>query len=389
MRVGHEGLAEYRFSVSVTMKIYFVPLLLVTFALLANAKTMLYLGTWPNQVLAIDESTYQIVKRIALKTDVPRNLVLTNDRSKLIATTIKDTGIEVIDLAKREVVDSWTLGNSNTRVSMAGLAIDPTGNLIYTNITTSRKLIDRWEVGSPRLAVIDLTQHKIVKEVEIPLEDRLPNGGGYRGGNYRVSPDGKFLYQFGAVIRIYDTSSLKKVQTIELSKPLFPGMENTTFAPEVDPNDDGNTLTGIFNTEDPVVHRKVFGIATFRLNERKFSFTPVGPAVDGVSNIRFTPDHKKAYAVAITGTHGDRHCEFWGIDVQGNKLVKRQEFACRPRFSFSTSSTGDALFIYAAGFELEVYDAATMNLKRTISTDADITTQMVTVISKPDSRASR
>ncbi|MFZ0593934.1 MAG: hypothetical protein WAM39_25990 [Bryobacteraceae bacterium] len=371
------------------MKIYFVPLLLVTFALLANAKTMLYLGTWPNQVLAIDESTYQIVKRIALKTDVPRNLVLTNDRSKLIATTIKDTGIEVIDLAKREVVDSWTLGNSNTRVSMAGLAIDPTGNLIYTNITTSRKLIDRWEVGSPRLAVIDLTQHKIVKEVEIPLEDRLPNGGGYRGGNYRVSPDGKFLYQFGAVIRIYDTSSLKKVQTIELSKPLFPGMENTTFAPEVDPNDDGNTLTGIFNTEDPVVHRKVFGIATFRLNERKFSFTPVGPAVDGVSNIRFTPDHKKAYAVAITGTHGDRHCEFWGIDVQGNKLVKRQEFACRPRFSFSTSSTGDALFIYAAGFELEVYDAATMNLKRTISTDADITTQMVTVISKPDSRASR
>jgi hypothetical protein len=370
------------------MKRYFVPLLLTASAFLAQAKATLYLGTWPNQVLAIDESTYQIVKKIALKTDVPRNLVLTADRSKLIATTIKDTGIEIIDLTKGEVVDSWTLGNSSTRVSMAGLAVDPTGNLIYANITTSKKLIDRWDVGSPKLAAIDLTQHKIVKEVDIPAEDR-PRGGGYRGGNYRVSPDGKFLYQFEAVVNIYDTSTLKKVQTIELSKPLFPGMENITFAPEVDPNDDGNTLTGIFNTQDPVVHRRVFGIATFRLNERKFNFTPVGPAADGVSNIRFTPDHKKAYAVAISGTHGDRHCEFWGIDVPDNKLVKRQEFACRPRFSFSSSSTGDALFIYAAGFELEVYDAATMNLKKTINMDADITTQMVTVISKPDSRASK
>jgi hypothetical protein len=357
---------------------------LLVLGALVDAKTMLYLGTWPNQVLAIDESTHQIVKRIALKTDVPRNLVLTADRSKMIATTIKDTGIEVIDLAKGAVVDSWTLGNHNTRVSMAGLAVDPTGNLIYANITTSRKLIDRWDVGSPELAAIDLAQHKIVKEVEIPPEDRQQGGGGYRGGNYRVSPDGKFLYQFGAVIKIYDTSTLKKVQTIELSKPLFPGMENTTFAPEIDPNDDGDTLSGIFNTEDPVVHRRVFGIATFRLNERKFNFTPVGPAADGVSNIRFTPDHKRAYAVAISGTHGDRHCEFWGIDVLDNKLVKRQKFACRPRFSFSTSSTGDALFIYAAGFELEVYDAATMSLKKTINMDADITTQMVTVISKPE-----
>lgn len=59
---------------------------------------MLYLGTWPNQVLAIDERTYQIVKKIEMKTDVPRSLVLTEDRSKLIVMTIKNTGIETVDL---------------------------------------------------------------------------------------------------------------------------------------------------------------------------------------------------------------------------------------------------------------------------------------------------
>jgi hypothetical protein len=356
-------------------------LLLLLASGMTDAKTMLYLGTWPGQVLVIDESTYSIVNKIQMKTDVPRNLVLTQDRSKLIVVTLKDTGIETIDLAKGEVVDSFVLGSTTNRVSMAGLAIDPTGQFIYSNITTSKKLIDRWEIGSPKLSIIDLKQHKIVKEVEVPVSERAQASGGYRGGNYRVSPDGKFLYQFGNAINIYDTTTLKKVQTIDLTKP--------TFAPEVDPNDGPDTLTGIFNTDDPVVHREVFGIATFHLNERKFEFTPVGPTEQGLSNIRYTPDHKKAYAVAITGTHGDRHCEFWGIDVPQGKLVQRQEFACRPRFSFSTSSNGSDLFIYSAGFELEVYDSATMKLQKTVSMDADITTSMVTVTSGSDGGVSR
>lgn len=354
-----------------------------------GADTMLYLGTWPNQLLGIDERTYQMVKNIHLKTDVPRLLVLTEDRSKLIVMTIKNTGIETVDLTKGEVTDSFELGDNRTRVSMAGMAVDPTGTLLYSNVTTSKKLIDRWEIGVPKLSVIDLKQHKIVKEVEIPPNERREAHGGYRGGNYRVSPDGKYLYQFGNAVNIYDTSTLKKVQTINLSKPPFPGMENLTFAPEFDPNDTGDEVSGIFNTEDPEVHRRVFGIATFQLNERQFHFTPVGPAVEGVSNIRYTPDRKKAYAVAISGEHGDRHCEFWGIDVPRDKLMQRQEFACRPRFSFATSSTGQDLYIYAAGFELEVYDAATMKLQKTVSMDADITTQMVTVVPGATATASR
>ena len=347
----------------------------------ADAKTLLYLGTWPSQVLVVDESTYKVVNRIQMKTDVPRNLVLTQDRSRLIVVTLRDTGVETIDLAKGELIDSFTLGSANTRISMAGLAVDPSGDFLYSNIVTQKKLIDRWEIGNPKLSVIDLKQHKIVKEVEIPASDRQQASGGYRGGNYRVSPDGKFLYQFANAINVYDTTTLKKIQTIDLTKPSFPSMENVTFSPEVDPNDGPDTVTGIFDTEDPVVHRRIFGIATFHLNERKFDFTPIGPSVQGLAGIRYTPDHKKAYTVAITGMHGDRHCEFWGIDVPEGKLVQRKEFACRPRFSFSTSSTGNDLFIYSAGFELEVYSAASMELQKTLSLDADITTSMVTVVS--------
>jgi DNA-binding beta-propeller fold protein YncE len=356
---------------------------------LLHGGTLLYIGAWPHNVYVIDESTYQVVKRIEMKTDVPRNLVLTADKSKLVVTTIKDTGIEVVDLAKSEVIDSFILGGGNTRVNLAGIAIDPTGNLLYTNLTRSKKLIDRWDIGLPTLAIIDLKQHKVIKEVEVPAAERAQASNSYRGGNYRVSPDGKLLYQFGNAINIYDTTTLKKLQTIELAKPQFPGMENITFSPEVDPNDDPNTVTGIFNTEDPEVHRAVFGIATFHLNERKFDFSPIGPAVQGVSNVRYTADHKKAYAVSIAGTHGDRHCEFWAIDAASSKLTQREEFPCRPRFSFATSSSGNELFIYAAGFELDVYDAATMKFKKSLNLEADITTSMVTVTSNGQQSVAR
>lgn len=366
-----------------------LPLLLLAAASLLPAKTFLYIGTWPHDVIVVDESTYKIVKHIQLKTDVPRNLVLTPDKSQLVVTTIKDTGIEIVDLAKGEVVDSFLLGGPNVRITLAGVAIDPTGTLLYTNITRSKKLIDRWEIGAPSLAVVDLKQHKIVKEVEVPATERAQASNFYRGGNYRVSPDGKFLYQFGNAINIYDTSTLKKVQTMELAKPDFPGMENLTFSPEIDPNDDADSATGIFRTEDPEVHRQVFGVATFHLNERKFDFTPIGPSAQSVSYIRYTPDHKRAYAVSISGLHGDQHCEFWGMDVAAGKLVQREEFPCRPRFSFATSASGKDLFIYSAGFELDVYDAATMKFKQSLSLDADITTSMVVVTADNQLSAAR
>ena len=34
----------------------------------------------------------------------------------------------------------------------------------------------------------------------------------------------------------------------------------------------------LFNYSDPIVHNRVFGLARFDLNTRKFDFTPIGPA---------------------------------------------------------------------------------------------------------------
>src|SRR5437764_8997523 len=100
-----------------------------TFALNAGTETKLYIGGWPNQLVVVDENTYQVVKRIQMKTDVPRNLLLSQDRSKLIVGTLKDS-IETVDLAKGDVVDSFTLGERNRSINLGGLAIDPEGKLL-------------------------------------------------------------------------------------------------------------------------------------------------------------------------------------------------------------------------------------------------------------------
>ena len=56
-----------------------------------------------------------------------------------------------------------------------------------------------------------------------------------------------------------------------------------------------------------------------------------------------------------------------------NQRTLKNEFPCRPRFSFGMSSTGKELYIYGAGFQVEVYDAATLQLKQVTDLGNDVT----------------
>jgi hypothetical protein len=131
--------------------------------------------------------------------------------------------------------------------------------------------------------------------------------------------------------------------------------------------------TSLFNAVDPNVRRKMFGIARFDLNNRAYEFSPIGPSPDGMLGLEVTPDRKTAYTVVTNGEYGTRRCEFWALDLTRHQRTMTNEFPCRPRFSFSISSTGKELYIYGAGFQIEVYDAATLKLKRTTDLQNDVT----------------
>lgn len=342
----------------------------------------LFIGAYPNLVLVVDEATGEILTRIPMATGLPRGLRLSQDRKQIYVYTPNVNGIEVIEAASRKVINHFTLATPARRYLFNdGIVADPEGKLLYTVTTEINKQSDRFEIGKPKYTVIDLRQQKIARTVVIVQEDESANIGenGGSSGRLEISPDGKYLYQFRDKVVVLDTNDFKVIDRIELAKPEMPDMENIGFGGGLDSISDPGVRVSLFNSSDPVIHTRVFGIAHFDLNSRQMNFTPVGPSPQGMSGLQVTPDKKKAYTVVSTGAQGNKRCEFWSFDLGTNRTNQTQEFPCRSRFSFGMSGDGKKLYIYAAGYQIELYDAATLKHERTWDLSNDLTGPMVIV----------
>jgi DNA-binding beta-propeller fold protein YncE len=341
--------------------------LLTLFGAVASAGT-LYLPAYPNAVLVFDEAKGQIVDRIPLETGTPMSMRLAPDHKKIYVTTIDHNGIEVIDVATRKVINHFVLNTATTQYRFRGGAVDPGGKLFYTVTREIDKLPEHFEVAKSKYTVIDLAQQRIVKTVDMPLEDEQTDRM-----SFEVSPDGKYLYQFGPKIKILQAADFKVVDTLDLAAPDFEGMENIRLGGDLDLISQPGIHTSIFNSADPIVHNRVFGVARLDLSTRQVNYNPIGPAPSDMRGLQVTPDKKFAYTIVANGANGNRVCEFWKFDLTTDRLTQKAEVPCRTRFSFGMSSNGEKLYIYGAGFDIEVYDAATFKLEKTWDLNNDVT----------------
>jgi DNA-binding beta-propeller fold protein YncE len=334
---------------------------------------ILFLGAYPDSVIVFDESKGQIVDRIHLETGLPTSLRLSHDKKTIFVTTNDHAGLEVIDVATHKVLNHFVLDNGNKRFRFNGGVPDPEGKLLYAVTTEITKQIDRFEIAKPKYTVIDIAQQKIARTVDMASEDERAAGRGGRGGGFQISPDGKFLYQFRDTVVIMNSSDFKVLDRLPLSKPDLPGMESISFGGQLDSIAEPGMYVSVFNSSDPVVHARLFGIGRFDLNSRKMDFSPIGPSPAGMAGLQIAPDKKAAYTIVSNGMHGNRRCEFWAFDLTNNHLGKTVEVPCRTRFSFGMSADGKKLYIYGAGYDIEVYDAATLKLERTWDLNNDTT----------------
>lgn len=344
----------------------------------------LYSGSYPNVLLVIDEAQGKVVDTIKLETGLPTNIRLSFDKKLLYVFTNDHSGFEVVDIATRKVLNHFVLNDATHKYRTQGGAPDPEGKFLYTTTTKYTKQIDRYEIGKPQYTVVDVAQQKIVKTVDEPVEPTPEpgspaaaggggGGGGFGRGGFEVSPDGKYLYQFGANVKVLKTEDFSEVETIALGLPDSPTVEGVGLAGMQDGLGDSGQRVSLFTASDPFVHNKVFGLATFDLNKRKFDFKPIGPAPMAMTYVRVAPDMKEAYSVIVNGNQGNRRCEFWAIDVATSRLARTAEVPCRSRFSFGMSSDGKKLYMYGAGYEIEVYDAKTLKLETTWDLGHDMT----------------
>jgi len=358
-------------------KLFAILALFTVFACGASAAT-LFIGAYPNSVLVFDEAKGQIVDRIPLSTGLPISMRVSQDRKKIYVTTNDHSGIEVIDVGTRKVINRFVLNTPETRYRFNGGVPDPEGKLFYAVTTEMKKLSDRYDIGKPKYTIIDLAQQKIVKTVEIAREDENANSTVGRSF-FQISPDGKYLYQFRDKVVILSTEDLKVVDRIELAKPDFPGMENIGFGGLLDSISEPGQHISVFNSADPIVHNRVFGIARFDLSTRQVNFIPIGPSPDGMAGLQVAPDKKNAYTVITRGMHGNKRCEFWAFDLTTNRINQTAEVPCRSRFSFGMAGDGKKLYFYGAGFEIEVYDAATLKYERTWDLNNDVTGALIVI----------
>ncbi len=351
----------------------------------ASAGT-LFCGAYPNWVLVIDEAQGKVIDKIKLETGLPLGVRLSQDKKSLFVMTNDHNGVEVIDVATHKVTSHFVLNDATHQYRMQGAAPDPEGKLLYTTTTQITKQIDRYELGKPKYTIIDVAAQKISKTVDQPSNDTPGGGefgagggggGGRGGGPFEVSPDGKYLYQFGSSVTVMNASDFSVVERIQLAQPEAPAMENLGLGGQLDTISQPGQRVSIFNYSDPIIHNRVFGLGRFDLNTRKFDFTPIGPAPLTMAGLRITPDKKFGYTVSTSGTGGNKRCEFWAMDLSTSKITGTAEFPCRARYSFGISADGRKLYIYGAGFEIEVYDAVTFRLEATWDLGHDMTGSMV------------
>ena len=369
------------------MRSFFLSLSLGLLAGLATAadspsqtQQLVYLASWPHQILVFDVAQEKIVDRINLDTDVAQLLVLSPDKKKLYASTIRDNSIVTIDLDTRKVLSSFHLNSDNRNVRPLGLAADPSGKYLYSLGSTVIKQIDHYEVEPIKLFLIDLESHKITRSVDFPKDESL---SGFFRIQMKFSPDGKYFYMFLGNVLVFDSSTLQLVKKIDLADPHVPGMSNVIFnpveeEPAEDPNEEPGKLTNVFISSDPYVHRAVFGIAKIDLATLTFDFTPVAPATTlSMTPLLLTPDHQIGYTIAINGAPGNRRCEFWAFDMKTRKIINKKEFQGRNRFSFGLSADGTKILIYGAGYEIDVYDAKTFEIRNNVILPGDMTSNII------------
>ncbi|MCP1470544.1 DNA-binding beta-propeller fold protein YncE [Sphingobium sp. OAS761] len=321
----------------------------------------LFMGSYPDQLLIFDEGSASVTGKLTLATGLPTSMILSDDGKRIYVTTITTSGIEVVDTAARTVVSKFSLNDGTTRYRFWGGTPDPAGRFFYTLLTRIDKGADRYTISKPMWAAIDLKTRKIARTVELDKEDER-SGGGWRM-SYKVSPDGRFLYAFGEKVVIVDTATLKVVDRIDLARPDGTGLENVGFGGSLETMRTPGQFVSLFNASDPYIHNKMFGVARFDLNSRRFDFTPIGPAPESMAGLEVTPDGKQAYTVVVNGKLGSKRCEFWHMDLTTNAVVDKAEFPCRSRFRFGMSLDGRKLYIYGASYDVEVYDATTLKLE--------------------------
>ena len=94
-------------------------------ALISPGNGTLYIGVFPDHFKVIDEATGKVTGTIPYKSGMPRRTSMTRDRKRFYTVEAQMEKVEIIDIASRSTVDTFTLSEGNRHVRIKTLEPDP------------------------------------------------------------------------------------------------------------------------------------------------------------------------------------------------------------------------------------------------------------------------
>ncbi|HWP36818.1 MAG TPA: hypothetical protein VNL18_04610 [Gemmatimonadales bacterium] len=326
----------------------------------------IYMGTYARAIYVLDEATMTVAAKIPMRAGIPVGITLSFDRKRLYALDATVQTVEVVDLATRTSVDTFSLTRANRRVRIGSLSVDPLERFAIMLVRTTTKLADRFEIGPPTLVRYDLKARQITDTIP------WPKGEEREFARILFSPDGNLMYFLTEEdVLIYDAKDLKEVDRWDLSNALEEGLGRFNFGFPATLYEEPGFYTGLFRMTDPVQRRRMMGVARVDLAAKHVDFHVLGP--DQPVSFSLAPGRTRAYGLRQeVGNY-----EFWTFDLANRRVQSKTRFNGRPRMALAPSSNGRLLYIYAAGNTIDVYDAATYRYLRTVELDADMTTVII------------
>ena len=326
----------------------------------------IYYGTYDKKILVIDEATMTVRDSMPVAIGIPIGLWLSQDRRRIYATDPAFEKIEIFDAATRKSLDRFTLSNDSMHVRMTGFSVDPLDRFAVVLAKTSAKKRDHFEIGKPTLLKYDLAKKVVTDTIKWPMGEER------EGAQILFSPDGKLMYFFTSEdVLIYDSQTLKEVDRWDIERALDEGMGRWDFGFPESLYEEPGYFTGLFRTTDPINHRQLMGVARVDLVRKSVEYHSLGP--NERVGFALAPGRQRGYGLRQdVGNY-----QFWTFDLLSNRVTQRVEFEGRPRMGLTVSTNGSQLYVHTAGPTIDVYDAATLRLVRTVQFSADQTDVIV------------
>jgi DNA-binding beta-propeller fold protein YncE len=332
----------------------------------AGGSGTLYYGTYDKKILVIDEATMAVRDSMRVSVGIPIGMVLSADRKKMYALDPSFEWVESFDLATRRATGKFTLSNDTLQVRMRGFNVDPQGRFAVLLVKTAQRKSDRFVIGRSSLLKYDLARKVVTDTI------KWPEGEEREFAQILFSPDGNLMYFFTAEdVLVYDTGTLKQVDRWDLQRSIDDGMGQWNFGFPESLYEEPGYFTGLFRTTDPVNRRSLMGVARVDLVRRSVDFYSLGPSEP--VGFALAPGRRRAYGLRQqVGNY-----QFWTFDLEGRRVGQRVEFEGRPRMGLTVSTNGRMLYVHTAGPTIDVYDAETLRLVRTVEYPADMTRVIV------------